>query len=227
MKIEKYPNNVILDSIETWIFDLDNTLYPASSKLFEQVSERIGLFISNYLNISIGKAKIIQKDFFFRYGTTLRGLMLEYNVKPSEFLAYVHDIDFSPLDCAKSLEKALNSLQGRKIIFTNADTPYANQVLLKLGLKQHFTEIFDIVAAEYIPKPDPQAYKTLIKKHDFNPKKAIFFEDILRNLEPAKQMGMFTVWVKNNGTWAMPGSEGIEPHYETSDLAKWLNSVLK
>ncbi|MBJ27112.1 MAG: pyrimidine 5'-nucleotidase [Alphaproteobacteria bacterium] len=225
MSIKNHPKYKLLDEIETWVFDLDNTLYPSNSKLFDQVSKRIGLYISKNLNIPITEARIVQKDFFHKYGTTLRGLMLEHKINPDEFLAYVHDIDFSTLSLANDLDNALNNIDGRKIVFTNADSSYASKVLIQLGLENHFSEIFDIVAADYIPKPNPEAYKIFIKKHDFDPNTAIFFEDILRNLGPAKEMGMTTVWIKNNDTWALPGSDGVEAHYQTKNLGVWLNSI--
>ena len=144
----------------------------------------------------------------------------------ASFLAYVHDIDFSPLQPHDRLNDALHRLDGRKIIFTNADTPYAKRVMAQLGIDHHFEEIYDIVAADYVPKPYQPAYDLFLERHPFAPDRAIFFEDIARNLGPASEMGMVTVWVQNDGTWDLPGNDTVTPDYETSDLAEWLHAVL-
>lgn len=215
-----------LDHIETWVFDLDNTLYSATSRLFDQISDRIGAYVARHLDIPRDEAARVQKKYFHNYGTTLRGLMLEHKMDPAEFLAYVHDIDFSPLQPHDRLNEALHRLDGRKIIFTNADTPYAKRVMAQLGIDHHFEEIYDIVAANYVPKPYQPAYDLFLERHPFAPDRAIFFEDIARNLGPASEMGMVTVWVQNDGTWDLPGNDTVTPDYETSDLAEWLHAVL-
>jgi len=225
MEIDSNPEHGSLDHINTWVFDLDNTLYSSTSRLFDQISERIGQFIAQNLNVALTEAKIIQKSYFHNHGTTLRGLMLEHNVDAKYFLDYVHNIDFSPLKIDETLNKALYSLNGKKIIFTNADVSYSRKVLSHIGISHHFEEIYDIAAANYIPKPYQEAYDIFFKKYDFQPDRSIFFEDILRNLGPAKKMGMTTVWIKNNDLWELPGNEGIIPDYQTDDLPKWLTSL--
>ncbi len=211
--------------IDTWVFDLDNTLYPASSRLFDQVSERIGTFIADYFSVDRAEARRRQKDYFHKYGTTLRGLMIEHELDPTEFLDFVHDIDLSPIAPNPALDAAIERLPGRKLIFTNADVPYAERVMARLGVAHHFEAIFDIAAANWIPKPFPEAYDILVERHAIDPARAMFAEDILRNLGPAAERGMLTVWVKNSGTWALPGNEDVSPDHVTEDLADWLHAL--
>ena len=226
MSTDTKPPKGGLDHIETWVFDLDNTLYPATSRLFDQISDRIGAYVARHFDLPLDEAKRVQKNYFHNYGTTLRGMMLEHKIDPTEFLAYVHDIDFSPLKREERLNEALHRLEGRKIVFTNADTPYARKVMAQLGIDHHFEEIYDIAAADYVPKPYQEAYDLFIERHAFAPERAIFFEDIVRNLGPAGEMGMVTVWVQNDGTWALPGNEGVTPDYQTDNLPEWLHAVL-
>ena len=219
------PSGADLAHIDTWIFDLDNTLYPSSSRLFDQVSHRIGAFIATALDVDHVEAKRLQKSYFREYGTTLRGLMLKHGMDPAPFLEFVHDIDLSPIAQSDALEAALGRLPGRKLVFTNADAPYAERVMARLGIGHHFSEIYDIEAADWVPKPFPQAYERLADVHDVEPKSAILFEDILRNLAPAAALGMATVWVRNDSDWASSGAEGITPDYVTDDLAVWLAAL--
>ena len=225
MEKNSYSENLSVSSIDTWIFDLDNTLYPSTSHLFDQISERIGIFVSNYLSIPLDDARVLQKQYFFDHGTTLRGLMLENSVDPYEFLDFVHDIDFSPLQPDSRLIEALEKIEGQRLIFTNADAAYAKKVTNQLGIDKFFPNIFDIIDAEFIPKPYQKPYDLIIKKYNLDPNKSIFFEDILRNLGPAKQMGMKAVWIKNNGDWALPDSEGVTADHETNNLPEWINSL--
>lgn len=220
------PAGADLAHIETWIFDLDNTLYPSSSHLFDQVSHRIGTYIASVLDVDHAEAKRLQKSYFREYGTTLRGLMLKHSMDPAPFLEYVHDIDLSPIGRSDALEAALARLPGRKLVFTNADAPYAERVTARLGIDHHFSEIYDIQAADWVPKPFPEAYERLAHVHAVDPARAILFEDILRNLAPAAALGMATVWVRNDSAWASSGSDGITPDYVTDDLADWLVALL-
>ncbi len=220
------PIGADLAHVNTWIFDLDNTLYPATSRLFDQIDVRIGQFIAKLFDVDKKEARKIQKSYFREHGTTLHGLMSEHGMAPEEFLEYVHDIDFSPLQPTPGLEAALAALPGRKLIFTNADTPYAEKVLACLGVAHHFEHIYDIAAANYVPKPFPAAYDTLIQLCDIAPARAIFFEDIARNLVPAAALGMTTVWVRGDDNWVLPGNEDAMPDYETDDLVAWLDETL-
>src|SRR5262245_32278473 len=148
---------------ETWIFDLDNTLYPASCNLFAQVDNHIGEFIAQLLKIDADEAYRIQKQYFHDYGTSLRGLMLHHQVDPRLFLEFVHAIDVSPVQPSPVLERALGRLPGRKIVFTNGSAKHAENVMARLGISHRFDAIFDIVAADYFPKPEPFVYDILVR----------------------------------------------------------------
>jgi putative hydrolase of the HAD superfamily len=206
-----------LADIDTWIFDLDNTLYPARCRLFDQIDVRIGDFIQRYFSVGHTEAKRIQRAYFKEHGTTLRGLMLEHDLPPEEYLDYVHDIDFSILEPAERLERALGRLSGRKLIFTNADVPYAERVMARLGLRHHFEDIYDIAAARYVP---------LIQRHDVTPVRSAFFEDIARNLTPAIELGMTAVWVRHDDEWSSWGANEVNVHYATDDLPHWLEALV-
>ena len=178
-----------------WIFDLDNTLYPASTKIFNMIDQRMKSFISKKLNISLEEALIIQKDFYKNYGTTLSGLMKFYNVDPDQFLDYVHNIDFSKIKRSEKLRQSINRLQGKKILYTNGDMKYAKKVLKAIGIDKSIPNIFDIKKANFIPKPELISYKKMIKEFEIDPEKAVFFEDIEKNLEPAYKLGITTVHI--------------------------------
>jgi len=220
------PIRADLSHIDTWLFDLDNTLYPATSRLFDQIDVRIGQFIAELFDIGGREARKIQKSYFREHGTTLRGLMDEHGIAPEKFLEYVHDIDFSTLEPSVGLDAALTALPGRKLIFTNADVPYSRKILARLGGAHHFEPVDDIVAENYVPKPFPAAYDILLERHDVTPARTIFFEDIARNLVPAAALGMTTVWVRGANNWVLPGNEDAKPDYETNDLVAWLNAAL-
>ena len=219
------PAGADLAHIDTWIFDLDNTLYPSSSHLFDQVSQRIGAYIATALDVDREEARRLQKSYFREYGTTLRGLMLKHGMDPAPFLEFVHDIDLSPIARSDILEAALGRLPGRKLVFTNADAPYAERVMARLGIGHHFSGIYDIAAADWVPKPFPPAYERLAALHAVEPKRAILFEDILRNLAPAAALGMTTVWVRSDSAWASSDAGHITPDYVTDDLAIWLAAL--
>ena len=223
--MSKHPSD--LRDIETWVFDLDNTLYHVSANLFDQIDRRMCSYVADFLNIPAAEAYKVQKSFFREHGTTLRGLMDEHDMAPEKFLEYVHDIDFSSLEPRDGLDAALSALPGRKLIFTNADMPYSRKILARLGVAHHFEHIYDIVAANYVPKPFPPAYDILIERHDVTPESTIFFEDIARNLVPAAALGMTTVWVRGDDNWVLPGNEDAKPDYETTNLVAWLDDALK
>ncbi len=208
-----------------WLFDLDNTLYPASCRLFDQVDRRMGEFVQQTLGLTDpSEARRIQKQYLREHGTTLRGLMDRHDVSPESYLAYVHAIDLSPVPPNPNLDAALADLPGRKLIFTNGSVPHAEGVLDRLGIARHFEAVFDIAAAAYTPKPDPDAYRQVVRKHALRPEATVFFDDMPRNLAPAAEMGMTTVWVVSDSEWARLGHTGDEPfiHHRTEDLAGWL-----
>ncbi|HEY0834891.1 MAG TPA: pyrimidine 5'-nucleotidase [Azospirillum sp.] len=218
-----------LSDIGVWIFDLDNTLYPASCNLFAQVDRRIGEFIADRFDLPYDEARRMQKRFFQQHGTTLRGLMVEHDVDPVPFLEYVHAIDVTPVAPSPDLDRALERLPGRKVIYTNGSARHAANVTDRLGITRHFDTVFDIVEAGYIPKPDPRPYRVLLDRHGIAPHSACMVEDIARNLVPAHALGMTTVWVKSEADWARPdrGGVGAGTHIDhiAEDLVAWLAAV--
>lgn len=214
-----------LAHIDTWIFDLDNTLYPASCNLFAQIDAKMGGYIQTLLNVDAEEARIIQKGFFHAHGMTLRGLMNEHGVDPHHFLGHVHDIDVSVVEHDAALVAAMTRLPGRKFVFTNADLPYAQRVLARLGLDDHFEAIHDVHAMEYRPKPDLHAYDHLCATYAIDPQRALFVEDMARNLPPAKAIGMTTVWI-DNGSEQGPDVAGDYIDYRIGDLGAWLGGVV-
>lgn len=217
---------------DTWLFDLDNTLYPAQSDLFGQVERRIGLFVQKALGLPLNEAKYIQKQYLSEYGTTLRGLMLVDSVDPADYLSFVHDIDFSSLQPDPGLAALLGSLRGRKLIYTNAPRAHCEHTLKRLGLQDCFEGIFDIVLADFVPKPFQASYDKMRQHFNLDPKRAVFFEDSARNLEYAHHLGMKTVWIETNIAWARESAFKQNQeladhiHYATGDLTLWLEDLL-
>ncbi len=207
----------LLSEIDCWIFDLDNTLYPVESNLFSQIDMRMGSYISAALGIDRAAARRLQKNYFRAYGTTLRGLMVNHGVDPVSFLDYVHDIDHSVLAPAPRLAAALALLPGRKLVFTNGSATHAERVLDRLDIARHFESVFDIAAADYVPKPLDHAYDRLVDTHRVRGERAAFFEDSLVNLEPAAARGMTTVWLRNGRDAAAPGVDHV-----IDRLDRWL-----
>jgi putative hydrolase of the HAD superfamily len=212
--------------IDCWIFDLDNTLYPAHASLFPQIDARMGLYIQRLLNVDPQEAHRIQKGLFHSHGMTLPGLMALYNVDPYEFLAHVHDVDLEVIRPHPELGDLISRLPGRKYVFTNADAPYAERVLERLGLTHAFDALHDIHALSYVPKPQPPAYLHLCERHGITPTRALFVEDMARNLAPAKAIGMTTVWI-DNGSEQGPESALDHIDYRITDLAAFLAEVLQ
>ncbi len=211
-----------LTDVADWIFDLDNTLYPARCNLFAQVDRRIGQFIEGRLGLDPVEARLLQKHYFREHGTTLAGLMANHAVDPGAFLEFVHDIDVTPVPPSPLLDQALRRLPGRKFIFTNGSTAHADRVMGRLGVAHHFECVFDIIAAEYRPKPDPATYDKLIRQHGIVPSRAAMVEDLPRNLRPAAALGMTTVLVLTGEEWAETDAAGDHIHHVTDDLVGWL-----
>ena len=217
------------DHIDTWVFDLDNTLYPHHVNLWQQVDKRIGEFVSAWLKVSPEEARRIQKDYYRRYGTTMRGMMTEHDVRADDFLGYVHQIDHSPLQPNPAMAAAIAKLPGRKLILTNGSTDHVDAVLARLGLTSHFDAVFDIIAAELEPKPASQTYQKFLKLHDVDPAKSAMFEDLSRNLVIPHQLGMTTVLVVPDGTkavvredWELEGRDAAYVDHVTDDLTGFL-----
>ena len=221
--------------VETWVFDLDNTLYP-HHLLWQQVDDRIRNFIAEFLKVPHDEAFRIQKDYYKRYGTTMRGLMTEHGLNPDDYLEYVHQIDHSPLEPNPALGAALKKLPGRKLILTNGTRKHADAVMKKLEVHEHFEDIFDIAAADLDPKPLPQVYKRFLARHAVDPTKAAMFEDLARNLEVPHTLGMTTVLVVPEGTrevfreqWELEGRDEAHVDHVTENIVTFiesLNSVL-
>lgn len=215
-----------LANADVWIFDLDNTLYPASCNLFSQVEKNMTRFIIEFLDVEHQTAYDIQKKYFREHGTTMRGLMHHHDVEPDEFLDFVHDVDLSNIPSDPVLDAHLTRLPGRKLIFTNGSTGHAENITRHLGVDHHFDDIFDIVASDFIPKPAPSVYETLVTKFGVEPSSAVMVEDMARNLEPAANMGMSTVWVRTETAWGVEGSEENYVHHVAEDLTSWLGDVV-
>lgn len=229
-------SHLTLNSIDHWVFDLDNTLYPASKSLFPQIDVRMKRFIAAALDLSIEDAHALQKRYYRDYGTTLRGLMTVNRLDPKAFLDFVHDIDHSVLAPVPGLALALARLPGRKFVFTNGSRPHAEKVLAALGIADHFDAIFDIVDADYIPKPDRRPYEQLTRRHDINPRRAAMIEDLARNLEPAAALGMTTVLLHQADHPDLPHNAAAYPdapkdmahvHHVITDLEDWLTGLTR
>jgi putative hydrolase of the HAD superfamily len=219
-----------LGHVDTWLFDLDNTLYPATSSLFPQIDRRMKAFIAEVLEVPPDEAYRLQKLYYHRYGTTLRGLMLEHGLEPDAFLSYVHDIDHAVLAYDRALDRALDLLPGRKLVFTNGSRRHAEKVLDRLALAHHFEDIFDIAAAGYIPKPQPETYRRLLDRLSVEAARTAFFEDSAANLKPAAAIGMTTILVRSGPDHAPrhdAGGDLSHCHHVTDDLAAWLGAVAK
>lgn len=221
---------------QDWVFDLDNTLYPATCDLFAQIDVRMTDFVARTLSLSKEEARKVQKQYYAEYGTTLAGLMKVHNLKPDAFLDYVHDIDHSPLPQCDIFRARIESLPGRKFVFTNGSRGHAEGVTKSMGLSGIFDGMFGIEDAGFQPKPAPVAFDRFTSTFNINPAQAVFFEDLSRNLAPAKQIGFTTVLVHSEKDWshepegARPasGTDDLEAHvdYATDDLQGFLESVL-
>ena len=212
-------------SIKYWIFDLDNTLYSGETKVFEQVDKKMSKYISDKLNISIDEAKKIQKNYFHKYNTTLNGMIKNHKINPNEFLESVHDINIDFLQKDLELAKEMEKLEGKKIIFTNGSKKHAINVTRRIGINQYFDDIFDIVDSDFIPKPAIEPYKKLVEKHKIDPKLCALVEDIARNLKPAYEMGMKTIWIENDEPWAKEFSDNNFINYKTNNLSGFIKKI--
>ena len=214
-----------LQSVKHWIFDLDNTLYSGETKVFEQVDKKMSKYISDKLNVSIVEAKEIQKKYFYKYNTTLNGMLKNHKIDANEFLEFVHDIDIDFLKKDLILSEELRKLEGKKIIFTNGSRKHALNVIRKIGIDQYFDDIFDIVDSNFVPKPSMEPYKKLVEKHKIDPNLCVLIEDIARNLKPAYEMGMKTVWIENDEPWAKKFSDSDFINFKTNNLSEFLKKI--
>lgn len=221
--------------VDTWIFDLDNTLYPADCHLFKQIDARMAVFIQERLEVEHDRARFLQKDWYRRHGTTLAGLMIEHDIAPQDFLEYVHDIDLAAVDQNAELRQSIASLPGRRLIFTNGSVRHAENVAGKIGILDLFDGVFDIAAGDYLPKPQAPAYERFMGHFDVTPTRAAFFEDMPQNLEVPFEAGMQTVLVQSSADWfadepddkrpARHGESFPHVHHVTDDLTGFLGDL--
>ena len=229
------------ERVNHWIFDLDNTLYPADCHLFHQIDSRMSQFIQTTLDMPPDEARRLQKAYYVQYGTTLSGLMIEHAIKPGDFLDFVHDIDVSGVPENDALARHISALPGPKYIFTNGSVAHAENVIGKIGLSGLFTDIFDIAAADYTPKPHDDAYHRFLRRTNVKPTEAAMFEDLAHNLTAPHELGMTTVLVCSDAQWmddepaekrpARIGEDGgfddvDHVHHVTHDITDFLGDVV-
>ncbi len=220
------PDAPDVDHVETWIFDLDNTLYRTTPEMLAQIDDLMGSFISDLLRVDRVRAREIQKGYFRTHGLTLRGLMLEHDLDPEIYIEHLSQLDLSDIEPNPELAGILADLPGRKIIYTNAFTAHTEEVMDRIGISDRFDAVFDIGHADYVPKPAIESYRRLCEKHGVDPARAAMVEDISRNLEPAAELGMTTVWVRTDTHWARETSETGHIDHVTDDLVAWLRGAV-
>jgi len=212
-------------NIKNFIFDCDGVLYTDLEKVFGQVSKRMSEYIAKKLNIDLKKAKDLQRNYFHKYNTSLNGLMIHHKINPNEFLKYVHNINLDFLEKDKSLRDELLKLDAKKIIFTNGSHEHIINITKHLGIEDIFDGTFDITDSNYIPKPALEPYKKLVDKFNINPHETVFIEDIAKNLEPAKKIGMKTVWLINDEYWGKKDSDKDFIDLKIQNLSSFLKEI--
>jgi putative hydrolase of the HAD superfamily len=219
--------------VDTWVFDLDNTLYPPDSDLWPQIDARITAYLMDLYGMDGLGARALQKHFYHRHGTTLRALLDQGDADPEHFMDYVHDIDRSSLIIDHVLAGAIAMLPGRKLILTNGSQKHAEETAKALGILDLFSGIFDIKAAGYIPKPQPVAYDLFFAKHGVEPKRAAMFEDLVKNLQAPHDAGMKTVLITAKtgvndlrDEWERRQETPPFIDYVTDDLAGFLTGAI-
>jgi len=224
LSIERLPTDISTDlrGIKSWVFDLDNTLYPIENQFMGLVEQRINDYVVRASGLPADEALVMQKSFLHDYGTSLAGLMTRYQIDPHHFLAEVHDVPLDVLEPDTALRLGLERLQGRRFIFTNGSTVHAHRVLKKLGIDDLFEGVFALEDADLIPKPDPRTFHKMLVRFDIDPATACFFEDTPQNLEPAKAIGMTTVLV---GPKAF-SAEGEFIDYRAASLPPFLTTAI-
>jgi putative hydrolase of the HAD superfamily len=212
-------------NIKYWIFDLDNTLYSGQTKVFSEVDKKMSTFISKKMNVDVVQAKKIQKEYFYEYGTTLSGLMKQDGIDPHDFLEFVHDIDISWLPKDLKLREELIKIKEKKYIFTNGSHAHVENITKQLGIDDLFDGTFDIVDANFVPKPHIEPYKKIVQKFDLEPTKSILIEDIAHNLEQAKNLGMKTCWLENEESFAKKDADKPYIDYKIKSLPSFLQEI--
>ncbi len=214
-----------LDQVDCWIFDLDNTLYPVTQTLLEHIDRHMGAFVARFLGVDAEEARRIQKLYFRQYGLTLRGLMLHHNLDPARYFEEMTPMDLNEVVPNPDLADSIARLPGRRLIYTNSSVRHSSLVLDRLGMNDLFEAIYDIEAANWVPKPAIESYRLMCDRYDIDPARAVMIDDIARNLEPAAALGMKTVWIKTGAEWARDVQP--EPHIDQviGDIGGWVDAV--
>jgi putative hydrolase of the HAD superfamily len=225
MPRDSRARKVDLSEVETWIFDLDNTLYHVSPEMHGEVDELLGSFVSEFLDVDRTEARRIQKAYFQEFGLTLCGLIENHDLDPDVYFEHMMQADLSAIGRDPALVDAISALDGRKVIYSNAPSAHVNQVLDQLGLAPYFDAVHHIEAAEFRPKPAREAYVSLCERYAIAPERAVMIDDIPRNLEPAAEIGMTTVWKRTDAEWAVTAEISDYVHHVTDDLLTWLKDL--
>lgn len=222
-----YHSSVVngFETIDAWVFDLDNTLYPVTERLLAHIDEHMGRFVANFLNVDATEARRIQKAYFQKYGLTLRGLMIHHGLDPVRYYDEMTPMDLTEVEPNPALGEAIGMLPGRKVIYTNASAGHAEMVLEHLGIAHAFEGIFDIAAAQYLPKPAAESYRALCARFGIEPSRAAMIDDIARNLEPAAALGMKTVWMRTGTEWARGVVPASHIDHVITDILGWVRGV--
>lgn len=210
----------VFSHVQYWVFDLDNTLYPPSARLFDQIEVKMTQYVMNALNVSKNEADRLRLHYWQHYGTTLAGLMREHNVDPAPYLTHVHEIDMSHLEEDARLAANIAALPGRKIVYTNGTAPYAQRVLEARGLHLPFDAVYGVEHADFLPKPEREAFETVFSKDGVAAEQAAMFEDDHRNLRAPHDLGMKTVHVADDPV------DADHIHHHTDDLSAFLEQLV-
>ena len=214
-----------MKNIKNILFDCDGVLYQDLEAVFGQVSKKMTEYISKKLNIDLIKAKELQTNYFHKYNTSLNGLMIHHDILPGEFLKYVHDIDLSFMKKDLELREELEKLNTKKFVFTNGSREHVKNITTHLGIDDLFDGIFDIVDAEFHPKPEAKAFDLMVEKFNINPNETLYIEDIAKNLSIAKERGSTTVWLINDEYWGKKDSEKDFIDYKIKNLSLFLKEI--
>jgi len=212
-------------NIKNFIFDCDGVLYKDLDAVFGQVSKRMGEYISRKLNVDLKKAKELQRNYFHQFNTSLNGLMIHHKIDPHEFLEYVHDINLDFLKKDTVLREELLKLDAKKFVYTNGSRDHVNNITKHLGIDDLLDGVFDIVDGQFIPKPQIEPFKILIKKFDINPEETVFIEDIAKNLSVKKELNLKTVWLINNEYWGKQDSDKNYIDVRIENLTSFLKEI--
>ena len=214
-----------LKTIKNILFDCDGVLYQDLEAVFGQVSKKMTEYISNKLNVDLIKAKELQTNYFHKYNTSLNGLMIHHDINPKEFLDFVHDIDLSFLEKDTALRYELENLNLRKFVFTNGSHDHVKHITTTLGIEDQFEGVFDIVDAEYHPKPEARAFDLMVEKFKIDPKETLYIEDIAKNLSIGKERGTITAWLINDEEWGKKESNKEYIDYKIENLTLFLKEI--